>query len=480
MIVSRASQWPYWFICLSIVFSLTLPTLVQDGMFMDAVLYSSVSHNLSLGVGSFWFPQFSLHNPAGLQSFHEQPPLIFGIQSLFFKVLGSSMYVERFYTLVCILFNIWLIALFWKKVHQTSYERITGWLPVLFWIIIPVCFWSYSSNMHENTLSIFALAACIFSYQSMEHEDRYWLWYSILAAFFVVLATLSKGLPGFFPLVLPLIHFAVYGGKSTLIKSLKKFLIPIFAVAFCYVVLFIIPHSRESLSLYFFKRALYRINEVNTVNSHFYIVGKMAMELLVPSLLLLLIWIFTHLIKTKKVLKPDLNHTLFFFLLGISSSFPLMLTKVQKGFYLVPSFPYFGLAFASVAIPYVSGLKNQLEYKAGNSSILKVVSLVLMLGSIVFTASKFGKTSRNEEMIHDVHNIGKTVSNGNIISLPEELWNYWDLQCYLMRYYQISVEPNSERTFFLSEKNKTEGVPNSYKRVELDTKQFDLFIKTVE
>ena len=33
----------------------TLPFLIQDAMFQDAVLYSGVAHNQSVGFGTFWF-----------------------------------------------------------------------------------------------------------------------------------------------------------------------------------------------------------------------------------------------------------------------------------------------------------------------------------------------------------------------------------------------------------------------------------------
>ena len=100
---------PFWLISLSIVFGLTLPILIQDAMFQDAMLYSSVSHNLSMGIGTFWFLQYSTLNLEGIPSFHEQPPLVFGIQSIFYKLLGHSYYVERFYTLLMIVFHILLI-----------------------------------------------------------------------------------------------------------------------------------------------------------------------------------------------------------------------------------------------------------------------------------------------------------------------------------------------------------------------------------
>src|ERR1700685_3790893 len=91
---------PFWLLTFAILIGLTVPVLIKDGMFMDAMLYSSVSHNLSQGIGTFWFPQFSFRNMGGLSSFHEQPPLVFGIQSIFFRILGGSLYTERIYTFI--------------------------------------------------------------------------------------------------------------------------------------------------------------------------------------------------------------------------------------------------------------------------------------------------------------------------------------------------------------------------------------------
>ena len=101
LMLNKYSSWkdlPFWLFTIGIMFLLTLPTLIQDGMFLDGILYTSVSHNLSQGIGTFWFPVASPSwQMAGSVFFHEHPPLVFGIQSMFFKVFGDSMYVERFY-----------------------------------------------------------------------------------------------------------------------------------------------------------------------------------------------------------------------------------------------------------------------------------------------------------------------------------------------------------------------------------------------
>lgn len=136
---------------------------------MDAMLYTSVSHNLSMGLGTFWFPWFSKHNVAGLSTFHEHPPLVFGIQSMFFKVLGDSMYVERFYVFCTIILTIYLINILWKEIFTENDElRLMGWLPVLLWILNPTCFFSYRNVMQENTMGIFTMIAVLFIIKAMK------------------------------------------------------------------------------------------------------------------------------------------------------------------------------------------------------------------------------------------------------------------------------------------------------------------------
>src|SRR5580698_1195935 len=140
-------------------------------MFMDGMLYISVAHNLSEGIGTFWFPQFSYFNMAGLNSFHEQPPLCFGIESLFFKLFGNSIYVERLYTFTTLCITVALIYFFWKEIFKNNYFiRKLSWIPVLLWITIPVCYWSYCNNMCENTMGIFTLLAVFLLYKNVQKE----------------------------------------------------------------------------------------------------------------------------------------------------------------------------------------------------------------------------------------------------------------------------------------------------------------------
>lgn len=51
---------------------LLIPTLVQDGMFLDGITYSAISRNMANGIGSFWHPHYT---ETLYPHFNEHPPL---------------------------------------------------------------------------------------------------------------------------------------------------------------------------------------------------------------------------------------------------------------------------------------------------------------------------------------------------------------------------------------------------------------------
>ena len=58
----------------------------------------------------------------------------------------------------------------------------------------------------------------------------------------------------------------------------------------CYGILFLlIPESRESLSRYFFDRALLRISEGGETSGGFYIAGRLLMQIAIPFIIVLIL-----------------------------------------------------------------------------------------------------------------------------------------------------------------------------------------------
>ena len=95
-----------WVFTIATGIMLICPGLVQDGMFMDGQQYACVAKQLADGNGAFWFPHLSATwSKAGSSFFMEHPPLVYGIQSFYFYVFGSSLYTERIYDFSILILN---------------------------------------------------------------------------------------------------------------------------------------------------------------------------------------------------------------------------------------------------------------------------------------------------------------------------------------------------------------------------------------
>ena len=97
---------------LAVFAAATVPRLAQRGMFVDGVTYASIARNLSEGRGSFWSPSYTA---SIYPQFHEHPPFGFWLQSLWFRVLGDHLFVERAYSLTAAVGTALLIALIWRR-----------------------------------------------------------------------------------------------------------------------------------------------------------------------------------------------------------------------------------------------------------------------------------------------------------------------------------------------------------------------------
>ena len=173
-------------------------------------------------------------------------------------------------------------------------------------------------------------------------------------------------------------------------------------------------------------------------------------------------------------MQPYRNHFLFFFLIGISASFPLIVTMEQRGFYLVTSLPFFALALAALAAPSVSAAMQKIDLSGKGFKIFRIISVVLLSGAILFSALQIGKTKRNETMLHDIYLIGPRIPKGTIASTTPALWQNWEFQEYFIRHFYISLDGNGSPTqeFLISDAEP--GGPN-YKKINLPTLKYHLY-----
>jgi 4-amino-4-deoxy-L-arabinose transferase-like glycosyltransferase len=468
-------NFPFWLFTISVLSILTIHQLIKDGMFLDGMLYTCVSHNLSNGIGSFWFPEYSpSYMNAGSHFFLEHPPLVFGIQSLFFKLFGDSMYVERFYIFLTMCITAFSIHILWNTIFRKEKElKKISWLPILFWITIPACSWSYTNNMMENTMGIFTLCAVILIFKSLESDKNEYTTL-ILSGILIFLATMSKGIPGFFPVSVPFLYWITFRKKSLLKVFFQTFIILSVPVLF-YLILFNLPHSHESLTFYVTKRLLGRIHDDPTVGNRLYIMKRLFTELLPQIILTILVISVAKLKKTNVALINNIRVSSFFFLIGLSASIPLALTMVQRGFYLVPSFPYFAISLSILIAPVVLKIVENLYDKKQNFKIYRILSIVFLLFAITISLMQKGKAVRDKDILHDVYTIGKTIPGKSAITVNQDIANTCVLECYFIRYYNISLYVDIPKEYLMVKKTEKLAIPEEFEKLNIDTKIYDVY-----
>lgn len=468
---------PFWILTISILSVLTLPVLIQDGMFCDAVLYTSVSRNMSEGIGSFWFPQYSTLNVGGLSSFHEHPPLVFGIQALFFRLLGDNIYVERLYVLITFVVTIFLMLKIWNlEFKENKDTRPYSWVALILWISSPLIFWSYANNIQENTLNIFCLASVFFSLKAIK-GSRYPVVHYLISGVFVFLATMSKGMPGFFPLALPFVSWMVYR-KESMLKMLLHTLLIFSVPVFIYVVLLQFPDSRESLSNYFFKRLLYRVNSMPTTTFRLQSLVRIITELIPAFILMLIVGVIAYVQKTKRATAILSKPVLFYLLIAAAGSIPLTFTMVQKGLYLGPCFPYLAIALSLVIIPVIHTWVQQINTGSKSFRMFRTSTFIILIGVLAYTGAQKGKISREADLIRDAYKIGTIIPPHSNVEVPDSM--YWEydfvLPGFLMRYDHISVCPNKNcYEYYLQLKKYPAPDPRKYQRIPIATEAVDLY-----
>lgn len=454
-----------WVVTISVLLVLVLPVLLQDGMFMDGMLYATISKNMANGNGSFWFPHYSMTMYA---YFNQQPPLGFGIQSLFFSCFGNSMYVERFYSLLCLFLNAWLIVAIYRQIVSNELKK-TGWLPVLLWITAPVCFWAFSNNLLENTMSIFDLLAVFFLLKYMHQHSGFV--FVLVAGVCVFAATFTKGVQGAFPIATPFWYWMVFR-KGSFMRMTFVSVVLLMLPAMLYAILLMNKDAYISFTTYMNHRVLNSIMNVSAVSNRFYLAGELFMQFLPALLLTGILWFSGRkMIDNKRYAKI----CLFFILVGLSASVPLMITLEQRNFYLLTSLPYFALGLSLLAIPALNAHILKI-----NDRLIKIVTLcsfLIFVAVLSYSFTKVGKVSRDVEMVHDVNLIGSVVKHNTIIGSTRALWHDYSLQEYLVRKFYICTDDTilqQHRYFLVNNENEIPEKVNAVK-VNIPTSKYHLY-----
>ncbi|MEP7308651.1 MAG: glycosyltransferase family 39 protein [Acidobacteriota bacterium] len=507
---------PFRLLTLAVFAAATLPRLAHRGMFVDGVTYASIARNLAQGRGSFWSPAYTA---TLYPQFHEHPPLGFWLQSLWFRVFGDHLFVERLYALMVGLATAALIAAIYRQLHadtlpeasplgvgnelpgpgpETRAQHRSGagvgpsrskmrrdeqrlasagnqrnrhgsprqaadlaWLPVLLWIAVPVVSWAMVGNMLETTVALFTTAAvaaavkAVLQSGSGARPPASAVAWSVLSGLGVVGASLTKGPVGLFPLAAPAMLLLLPNGRRVWRLPLVQWT----TVIVCALLLWEWGTARASLTEYFNQQVMAALaGEREVSRSSFTIVKALLQGVMLPMLAAGMLAVAA----AGRWVAPShdaRSRAVVFLLMGLAGTLPILVSTKQAGHYLVPAVPLFTLATALAVGPTAMAAAQRLGTQ-GWRTILNIATGLVVLGTVA--GSLAPGLGRDRERLADLDALAAAVPLGQIVGLCPESNSDWGLHAWFERQFRVSLDAadGARRDWFLeTERAKGACVP---------------------
>lgn len=455
---------------LSLFALLLVPSLVQQGMFLDGVTYAGISKNLANGIGSWWEPHYT---KVLYPEFHEHPPLAFMLQSLFFSLFGDGFLTERIYCLLVALLTTWGIIAIWKMLATDKVFSDSYWVALLLWISVPMVLWSLKNNMLENTMSMFTVFAVLFILKAaIAHRFLYLSASSLL----ILAAFLTKGAGGLFPLATPLLYGLVFRKFKT---TLPMFIL-LWLMFFTYSALLfgLLPEAGISLWKYLDHQLLpvLKNEKVFTTDNRFRILINLAIDLTIPLFMVISVLV-AGLKKKEFMLLSSKRNFLFLLLVAASASIPLIISMKQRKYYLIPSIPFYALSFSFLISEFVNQLVDKLKERI--LKIIRIISYTLLFTTLVLAVVRYNHFSRDRKQLEDIYKIAEILPAGTILGSDSILCDDWGLAAYLNRVGYISLDCSNNHHYFIQESSRLTSFPAGFRPLGPDLQKYTLMSRMV-
>jgi 4-amino-4-deoxy-L-arabinose transferase-like glycosyltransferase len=435
-------------------------------MFVDGVTYASIARNLAGGQGSFWSP---FYTSTIYPQFHDHPPLGFWLQSLWFRLLGDHLFVERGYSLAAALVTAFVIARIWRRL-EARHDDLSSWdwLPILFWIAVPVVSWAIVGNLLETSVSVFTTAAVAAAIEAA-YADRMTaaVGWGILSGASIVAATLTKGPVGLFPLAAPVV-FSLLSGRG---RGWALLAGQWATVAVCAVALWSVTAARGSLTQYVDLQVVAAIGGQREVSaSSLTIVKQLIQAVLVP----IIVAGGLVIIAARRFEVPSPRQRLeaaSFLVLGLAGTLPIAVSAKQAGHYLVPAVPLFALAAARVVAPTLAAAAARIAARGTGADVLAAVNrLTAVVLLLTIVAALVPAIGRDRDRLADLDVLESTIPRGATVGICPASNDDWGLHAWLERRFRVSLDAahGSQRAWFLETAAPHAGCPPGTCRPETD------------
>ena len=331
------------------------------------------------------------------------------------------------------------IALIWKR---TTNNLRWAWFPLLFWLAMPLVSWSATNNLLENTMSVFVLLSVYLMIVGYQRNHKIWLF---LSAFTLLLAFLSKGFTGLFPLVFPILYCAFDQKRRWIQGPIDSLLLLVAVAVFAGIMFLFCPGSfgyiKDYIRLQVIGGGLYEA----TASSRFYIVFALLQQLIIPfALALVLVICKTKSKVNSKVFEFPADKAWFyvFLIMGLVGVLPIMVSVKQRDFYILAALPFFALACGHITLSMLTLWLPKITPQVRKWMTLGAGCVVLL--GLVLNVFHIGKYGRDEALIKEVKQRIEEVGENSIIEVSQEEYTQWAKHAYYMRYGKISLSPTEQ------------------------------------
>ena len=432
-----------WILAGVICISVFLFIAKNDASSADSSYISVLARNLAEGVGSFWYPAFSL-DP--LETYHQHPPLGIGLNSVFFRIFGDSIFTERIFSIVLLFLNVIILIGIWLVAGE---RPNSAWMPILLWISIPSVAETAMQNPLMQSSGLFASGACLFYLLAFRKRKLAIL---IPATVLLAAAFFTWGYPMFFILLFPFWLF-LFSDRKSFRFMIAYMVLPILIFAGTLILVFLMQSSAMDsiLNKYLTIVALDRLYEEPNVVSRMWIL----FEVLQQTIPLWLISMFLIVAGWRKGvhLSSILGRALPFILTGLSFVGPITLQWHQN---IIESFPVFFFLALGLAFFCKSVVESAIFLTRR-----KAFSLVSLAAFLILVFWFINLQPVDQEAINQKNfalkikaNVGVNLSMG----APKEICEDKGLRAQLSRWARVKLsESDSSVTYFVSRDTVPEG-----------------------
>jgi 4-amino-4-deoxy-L-arabinose transferase-like glycosyltransferase len=449
-----------WIFTLSFVLMTFLPRSLDDTMFMDGVTYASISRNMALGIGSFWRPFFahSFWLPYDNGAFFSgHPPLMFGMQSILFRIWGDTTAVENAWNLIILICSVLIIKKIWEKLFEElpDYKRY-AWIAILCWYAMTIVYYSIPNNFLDSTMAVFCLLSCYYQliYMKGPGTKETYLW-MIVAGVCVFLAFLTKGPVGLYPLAFTTIWglFDKTTPMSVDRRSKRKRVIwatGLMTITFTISMgaLLLYKPASEFLRIYFQNQVVQAVMQKREqtgvgLAAHF----DLLRELLRNIYPHLVAWICFTLGAVFFKIKLESSRAVrqigvFTLLVALSGILPMLISRKQYPHYLLPALPFVALFFATVLVEKFHAI----------AELKKNLSIAILCIGILCCCTVMIKkvADPNPDVIAEsAKRIKGFVAKEATIGICPDMYQNGTIHAYLQRYHLLSLSTNIDSTRYV-------------------------------